>query len=177
MGERGEAIVLIGFMGTGKSSAGRLLAERLALPRYETDEMVTSRFAMSIADIFRHHGEPAFRDAEAEALREIPIAPSVVVTGGGIVLRPENVARMRRLGLVIALSAAIDILVERLCGSHDRPLLAGANRRGQIAKLLQSRSRLYDAAADLAVDTSDLTPHQVAAAIIHQLSNVRQRAG
>src|SRR6478736_2561863 len=105
MAERGQAIVLIGFMGSGKSSVGRELAIRMRWPRYDTDEMIAARYGLSIAEIFARHGEEAFRDAEAEALSQVPDRQLILVTGGGIVLRPENVARLKRFGPVVHLTA------------------------------------------------------------------------
>ena len=106
MKERGNAIVLIGFMGAGKSSVGRTLARMTGLPRFDTDEMVAARFGLTIPEIFEVHGEQKFRDAETEALRELSDKrQAIVVTGGGIVLREENVALLRECGTIVYLAA------------------------------------------------------------------------
>src|SRR3978361_2045614 len=105
MSERGEAIVLIGFMGSGKSSVGRELGARTGLPRYDTDEMISARYGLPILEIFAQHGEDAFRAAETEALGQMPASPAILVTGGGIVLRAENVRVLRELGLLVNLAA------------------------------------------------------------------------
>src|SRR5438105_7034760 len=89
---RGQAIVLIGFMGSGKSATGRALARKTGWVLSDTDEIVSARFGKTIAEIFAEFGEEKFRDAETEAIRQLSgVAPSIVVTGGGLVLRPENV--------------------------------------------------------------------------------------
>ena len=99
MKERGNAIVLIGFMGAGKSSVGRTLARMTGLPRFDTDEMVAARFALTIPEIFEKHGQEKFRDAETEALTKLRNrGQAIIVTGGGIVLREENVTLLRELG-------------------------------------------------------------------------------
>src|SRR3954463_5747786 len=103
MSERGTAIVLIGFMGRRKSSVGRELAVRTGLPRYDTDEMVAARYGLRIAEIFARHGEEAFRAAETDALSQLPHAKMILVTGGGIVLREENVRVLRQFGLLVNL--------------------------------------------------------------------------
>ncbi len=96
---RGQSIVLIGFMGAGKSSTGKALARKTGLPRFDTDEIVSSEFGLSVMEIFVRFGEEKFRDAETEALRQLSeTAPAIIVTGGGIVLRPENVKMLRELG-------------------------------------------------------------------------------
>src|SRR3954464_14108547 len=111
MRKRGHAIVLIGFMGAGKSSVGRTLARMTGRPRFDTDEMIASRFGLTISEIFEKRGEERFRDAESEALKELPSeTDAIIVTGGGIVLRQANTARLRELGAVVYLSADEDTL-------------------------------------------------------------------
>src|SRR4051794_15162963 len=126
MSDRGEAIILIGFMGSGKSSVGRELAMRTGLPRYDTDEMITVRYGLPIAQIFAQHGEEAFRAAETEALAQVPPRKLILVTGGGIVLRNENVRALRQFGLLVNLTANEETLFERAT-RKARPLLQTAN--------------------------------------------------
>src|SRR5205085_10529212 len=96
MTARGHSIVLIGFMGAGKSFVGRALPRRTGLPRFDTDEMVSARFDLPVSEIFARFGERKFRDAETEILREFSATQAaIVVTGGGIVLRPENVTMLQ----------------------------------------------------------------------------------
>lgn len=168
--ERGHALVLIGFMGTGKSAAGRRVAGQTGWPRHDIDEMITRRFGMPIADIFGTHGEAGFRDAETAALQTIDgTRPAVVVTGGGIVVRQQNVTLLRQIGFVVWLTADEETLLARVSRRSNRPLLQTPDPRATIAKLLTEREPLYREAADVVIDTSALTHEEVAASILHHL--------
>ena len=170
---RGRAIVLIGFMGAGKSSAGRTLARITGFPRFDTDEMVSTRLGLSIAEIFDSFGEETFRDAETEALRELSDeASTIVVTGGGIVLRPENVALLRDLGILVHLEADEETLFRRISRRATRPLLRTENPRATLSELLRVRLPLYRAAADVQVDTSRLTHDEVAEKILERIESL-----
>ena len=176
MKKRGDAIVLIGFMGAGKSSVGRTLARMTDLARFDTDEMVASRFGLSISEIFATHGEEKFREAETEALRELTgRGQSIVVTGGGIVLRPENVTLLRELGTIFYLSAEEETLFARISRRATRPLLQTANPRATLRELLTARLSLYRSAADVEVDTSRLKHEEVAKKILENLENDGRR--
>ena len=169
MPTRGNALVLIGFMGAGKSSAGRAIAHKLRLPRFDTDEMVAAKLGLSISEIFRTFGEAAFRDAETQVLRELNgSSEAVIVTGGGIVVREENVAELHRLGTIVHLHAREEVIFERVARRSSRPLLQTANPRTAVAHLLGARAPLYRAAADAELDTSDLTQQQVADGVIRE---------
>ncbi len=176
MAQRGTAIVLIGFMGTGKSSVGRALAQRTGLPRFDTDQMVMRSFGLSVAEIFNKCGEEVFRAAEDQALAKVPLCPAVVVTGGGILLRPANVKLVRHLGVVVNLVADFETLIERLRRRSTRPLLQTADPRATALELLRIRQPLYDAAADVTVDTSSLTHEQVADKILSRTEEIRFHA-
>jgi shikimate kinase len=170
MKERGDAIVLIGFMGAGKSSVGRTLARMTGLARFDTDEMVAAQFGLTIPEIFRKHGEEKFREAETAALAQLPDkTPAIIVTGGGIVLRPENVDRLRELGTIVYLSADEETLFARISRRATRPLLQTTNPRATVAELLASRLPLYREAADIEVDTSRLKHEGVARSILKSL--------
>jgi len=167
---RGQSIVLIGFMGSGKSSSGKALARKTGLPRFETDEMVETRFGFSVTEIFVRFGEEEFRNAETEALRQLSeTVPAIIVTGGGIVLRPENVKRLRALGKVVGLEADEETLFRRISRRATRPLLQTKNPRAALAELLRVRAPLYRAAADVRLDTSRLTHDEVADAILKSI--------
>lgn len=173
MNERGNAIVLIGFMGAGKSSVGRLLARMTGWPRFDTDEMVAARFGLTIPQIFETHGEEKFRQAETESLAQLPdTGEAIIVTGGGIVLRPENVVRLRQLGRVVHLAADEETLFARISRRTTRPLLRTENPRATLSEFMRVRRPLYRAAADQEVETSDLTHEQVAEKI---LKTIQQR--
>ncbi|MGB8804438.1 MAG: shikimate kinase, partial [Chthoniobacterales bacterium] len=110
-----NAIALIGFMGGGKSAVGRELSRRLGWPRHDTDEMIREQFDISIPDIFARHGEPAFRDAETALLKTLRRAiAGIVVTGGGIILRAENVQLLRGMGRIVWLDADEEVLWQRV---------------------------------------------------------------
>ncbi len=161
---------LIGFMGSGKSAVGGALAQKLGWPRWETDELVAAKLGMTIPEIFQHEGETSFRDAESVVLRElIATEPTIIVTGGGIVLRPKNVERLRELGTVVWLKADLVTLQARLAGVQDRPLLQTPDPAATIAELLAERTKFYEEAADLAVDSSGREPAAVAGAILDEL--------
>ena len=144
MKERGDAIVLIGFMGAGKSSVGRTLARMTGLPRFDIDEMIGARFGLTVTEIFEKHGEEQFREAETEALRGLTgKQAAIIVTGGGIVLRAENRRLLSELGTVIYLSAEEETLFVRLSRRSSRPLLRTEDPRTTVTELLRSRLPVY----------------------------------
>ena len=170
MKKRGDAIVLIGFMGAGKSSVGRTLARMTGLLRFDTDEIVADRFGLSISEIFAVHGEEKFREAETDALRELSgKGQAIIVTGGGIILRPENIELLRELGTIFYLSADEETLFARISRRTTRPLLQTANPRATFKELLAARRPLYGNAADVEVDTSRLKHQEVARRILENL--------
>ena len=165
-----KSIVLIGMMGAGKSSVGRSLQRLSGLARLDTDEMLAAEFEMSIAQIFERHGERKFRDAETETLRKLaPDRPAIIVTGGGIVLRAENVDLLKGVGTMVWLAADEDILFERAGRRDHRPLLQNENPRAVFSKLFKERESLYAAAADIRIDTSRLTHDEVAETILNKM--------
>jgi shikimate kinase len=170
---RGQSIVLIGFMGAGKSSAGKALAFKTGLPRYDTDEMISKRFRLPVAEIFAQFGEEKFRDAETDALKQLALgAPAIIVTGGGIVLRPENVKMLRELGTVVSLEADEETLFRRISRRPTRPLLQTENPRATMMELLGRREPLYHEAADVRLDTSLLGHDELADAILQRLGKM-----
>jgi len=167
-----RSIVLIGMMGAGKSSVGRCLQRRIGLARFDTDEIVASKFGLSIPEIFSRYGENRFRQVEAEALAELAPAESVIiVTGGGIVLREENVDLIKRLGTVVWLAAEEETLFERASRRGNRPLLQTESPRETLSEMLRVRAPLYAKAADFRVDTTTLTHEEVADVILDKIEN------
>jgi shikimate kinase len=145
-------IWLIGMMGSGKSTVGRLLAERLGRPFYDTDAMIEGASGSSIAEIFEHTGETGFREQERAAIAEVAGSRSgVVAAGGGVVLDVLNVDAMKSSGLVVLLSADVGVLAARVEGASDRPLLSESGDRGLHA-IAEARDGFYRAAADVVVD-------------------------
>ena len=166
----GQSIVLIGMMGAGKSAVGRCLQWRTGFAHFDTDEMVRSKFGIPISQIFSTHGEDKFREAETEVLRRLsPDQPAIIVTGGGIVLREENVDLLKRLGVVVWLVAEEETLFKRASRTGNRPLLQRKNPRKAFTEMLQARLPLYAKIADIRVDTSALTDEEVAVAIVSKL--------
>lgn len=162
MATRGRAIVLVGFMGAGKSSVGRRLESRTGFPRFDTDEMIAAKFALTIPRIFELHGEDVFRDTESEMLENFePLESAIIVTGGGIVLRPQNRELLKRLGLVVHLHADDETLFARVSRRTSRPLLRTENPRATMRELFEKRLPFYQEVADLTVDTSRLDHDEV----------------
>jgi shikimate kinase len=128
--------------------------------------MISERFGCSINEIFAQHGESEFRRRETELLLGLPRNPAIVVTGGGTILRPENVDRIRELGVVVNLTADEQTLFERVSRRASRPLLQGADPARRLRELLRQREPLYRAAADFTLDTSHLTHDGVVEAIL-----------
>jgi shikimate kinase len=165
-----RSIVLIGMMGAGKSSVGRCLERRTGLQRFDTDEIVSARLAKSISAIFKDLGEEQFRRAETEALGILnPAQPAIIVTGGGIVLRDENVHHLKRLGLVVWLDAEENVLFERASRRGNRPLLKTEDPRVTLAKIRAERETRYAAASDVRIDTTDRSHEEVADMILEEI--------
>jgi shikimate kinase len=168
-----KSIVLIGMMGAGKSSVGRWLERRTGLARMDVDEVVATKFGASIPEIFAKYGEEKFRDAETEVLRGLaPDRPAIIVTGGGIVLRKENVDLLKQLGMVVWLDADEKRLFERASRRSERPLLHAENPHQKFSELLRKRQPLYKSAAIVRIDTSTLTHDEVAETILGKLERL-----
>ena len=158
-----ENVVLVGFMGSGKSSVGRLVARALRSRFVDTDRLVVDHTGLEITDIFAKHGEAWFRKEESRALRHLVGAgPLVVATGGGIVTVPANLPALNKLGYVVWLTAAEEVIWERVSRNKKRPLLRTENPRETVRTLLEQRNPLYKTVADLKVDTSTLSHAEVA---------------
>jgi shikimate kinase len=160
------------MMGMGKSVVGKALEQKTGLPRFDTDEIISSKSKMPIKEIFSTHGEEHFRNLETETLRSMSLEePAIIVTGGGIVLRAENMDLLRQLGTVVWLDADEATLRTRIRGLSDRPLLQTANPRAALSELLAAREPLYRRAADLRVDVSQKNPQQIAELILENIRN------
>ena len=160
-------IVLIGFMGSGKSSIGKRVASRLGFQFVDTDAVLVEREGREIAGIFAREGEARFRDLETSVLRSLGTRSRCVIsTGGGVILREENRALLRQLGLVVWLTASEDVIFNRVSRTNKRPLLQTANPRETVTQLLAARRPLYEAAAQFTVDTTALAHSAAADAVI-----------
>jgi shikimate kinase len=158
-----QSIALIGLSGVGKSSVGRLLAARLGWPLLDTDTLIAESAGRTVAQIFADSGEPHFRDLEVAALQHaFSIAPCVVSTGGGIVLRPENRALLRARAFVVWLDAPTEVLVARLL-AHDeaRPLIGGDEPAARLESLRGARADLYAQVAHARLDAAGCAAEDV----------------
>lgn len=166
-------VVLIGFMGTGKTAVGKMVASRLGRPFIDTDVLIEERAGRPIARIFAEDGEEAFRRFESEIVAEVSVRQGVVIaTGGGVVLRPENMARLRQRGVIVGLQAHPQAILSRVGGGNDRPLL-GTDPEASIRRLLLERARLY-AHADLTIDTTDLPLRDAAERVLAFVAATRE---
>ncbi|HET9418561.1 MAG TPA: shikimate kinase [Chthoniobacterales bacterium] len=173
MDQPGKSIVLIGMMGAGKSSVGRCLQRRTGADLFDTDDAVTKKLGLSIVEIFKRFGEEKFRHAETEVLRELaPTKPTIFVTGGGAILREENVNLLKRLGFVVWLDADEGTLCERATRRGHRPLLQTENPRARLAALVAERNPLYARAADLRIDTSTMDHDEVADIVLSKVQEL-----
>ena len=164
-------IYLTGFMGTGKTSVGREIAGVLGLKFVDLDELIVKKEGRCINDVFAQDGEPYFRKAEKEALREVSQANSQVVScGGGIVIDPENIAIMKQSGRFIALTARPEVIFERIKKETHRPLLNTADPLARIKELLAIRKPYYDQ-AEFVIDTSDISVQEVAEKVIKLIND------
>ncbi|QAY65474.1 shikimate kinase [Paenibacillus protaetiae] len=166
-------IVLVGFMGTGKSTVSRLLADELGWQRIDSDEEIVRREGRTVASIFEEHGEAGFRQIESEVIASIMNAPepAVVATGGGAPLAAANREAMLAGGYVVALKADAAHIISRVKADTARPLLAG-DAESRVPLLLEQRKTLYDFAHHM-IDTTELTAEEVAALIVKGWNETR----
>lgn len=147
-------IVLIGFMGTGKSTISEKLRKLYGFQVIEMDQMIAEREQMSIPEIFRTYGESYFRDLETSLLKELQATSHTVIScGGGTAMRDCNVTEMKKIGKVILLTAEPETILKRVKKSNDRPLLEGKKNVQAISELIDQRKEKYEAAADIKVST------------------------
>ena len=159
-------IFLIGFMGAGKTTVGKILAKKLKLTFIDLDEVIEKELNLTIQEIFSRYGEDFFRDAETKALRSIADKDRyVVATGGGVVLRKENWQIMIANGITVYLRAPAEVLWTRVRNNTSRPLLQVENPFERLCELFTQRSPQYEK-ADLIVDTENVSPEDVTEEII-----------
>jgi shikimate kinase len=161
----GDNVILVGFMGAGKSSVGRLLARRMGRCFVETDDMITAREGRSIPEIFAERGEAHFRALEEETVRLLALkSGDVIATGGGLYCREGRPEALRAIGTVVWLTGSFDVLYERACRVGERPMLAGRTR-DEVAAIYHARETYYRQ-ADLTVDTTDRNTDQVVTQVL-----------
>ena len=163
-------IALIGFMGTGKTAVGRVLAQKLNRRFVELDALIEKKAGKSIPEIFRQDGEIVFRELEIAVTKEVASGTNLVIAcGGGIVLNRINIDRLRQQGIIVYLTATPAVILKRVSSDSHRPLLEVADRAQTIRQLLKLRRPFYEAAADIKIDTTGLTIDSVAEEIISRL--------
>lgn len=148
-------IVLIGFMGCGKSTVGKKLAGALSYEFSDTDAMIEETYGKTISKMFEEDGEEYFRNAETELLQKLSAEAKglVLATGGGMPMREENATLLRKIGTVVFLEAKIETILERLQNDTGRPLADGEDREARLRPLYEKRLPVYRAAADYILDT------------------------
>ncbi len=155
-------IVLTGFMGTGKTTIAKELAKRLHMKLVDIDEEIVSAWKMTINDIFKIHGEQHFRDIETTMIKKFSLEKNIIIsTGGGAVLRDENMEALKGNGIVFCLNASAETILKRTGSSEDRPLLKVENPKEKINELLACRRPFYEKAG-IMIETDGKSPLEIA---------------
>ena len=166
-------LILTGFMGSGKSSVGRVVAKSLACPFIDLDAEIVAAAGRSINDIFAQAGEQAFRSMETICLEQVLLnGRAVVATGGGVVIAAENRSLMRSRGIVVNLDVSLSQVLQRLDGVIDRPLFGGRDAANRVKSLMEDRKQFY-ADADIRIDTDGKSVEDVAAEILRFVKGLR----
>lgn len=157
--KKNRPVYLCGFMGSGKSTVGKLLAKRLGKEFIDLDDYIEEREGMSIPQIFEQKGEPYFREKESEALADLPASAGVVATGGGTLLKKENGDKAKSLGTVVYIDAPFELCYERIKGDSNRPIAFNSTKE-QLLERYEQRRPLYCENSEFSVDGSG-TPMQI----------------
>jgi 3-dehydroquinate synthase len=167
-------LILTGFMGTGKTTVGKILQGMLNMTLVDTDLMIEEREGTKISDIFDIHGEEYFRGLESDAIKAVADGENqIIVTGGGAIVNEDNYNLLKRAGKIVTLSASTDSIISRVAGNDERPLLNGKDLRVEIESLMNIRRKYYNK-ADLIVDTDEKTPEEVADTIKNYLETKQE---
>lgn len=166
-------IVLTGFMGTGKTTIGKLLSEKLSFPFFDTDKIIEQNTDMSIPCLFEKVGEQEFRNYEKEVVKLLSEAEGCVIScGGGIVLNNINMDLLSKNGIIVYLKASIDTIVKRIVNDKNRPIIAAMeNPKVEIEKLFNDRKRFYKR-HDFSFDVDNLTPDTIVTKIINTVKEI-----
>lgn len=171
---QGLSIFLIGMMGSGKSTVGKVLAHRLNYRFFDSDILIERVAQQTITEIFQSQGETAFREIETQILRELSAClRSVIATGGGVVLEQMNWSHLRQ-GLIVWLDAPVELLVQRLEEDQTRPLLREGDLQTKLTTLLTQRKALYQEADLVIAIAADYSPEQIADLILARIPSVLQ---
>ena len=161
--DKNRNIILIGYMGSGKSTVGRKAAKAVEYIFLDTDDLIEKEEGMTISKLFEEKGEPYFREKETETIKKL-IAGSkgnIIATGGGLPMKAGNAELLKELGTVIYLKAETETLMKRLSGDTARPLLQNGDLREKIETMLAIRGPVYEACADLVLQTDDMSFYEI----------------
>ena len=165
-------IILIGFMGSGKTTIGKALEEKTDMTFVDTDELIEAYEGCKISEIFVDKGEAYFRRLENETLKDLLTSTDnkVISTGGGIVTNQENIPLLKQLGKVFYLRIKPETVVKRLEGDKTRPLLIGEDKLVKVEQLMTDRKELYEMAADKTIDTDGLSVSEIVGKILEDFT-------
>ncbi|MDD3012776.1 MAG: shikimate kinase [Candidatus Gastranaerophilales bacterium] len=164
-------IVLIGLMGSGKTTVGKLLAQKLDKKFIDTDEWIENEEKISINEIFSRFGESCFRNLETDILKKICLSGNQIIsTGGGIVEKPQNIDILKKKGIVFYLYAPVEELYQRIKNEKNRPLLNNDAPKWALENLLKKREKFYEL-CDIKIDTTDKNVDQITSEIIEKFEN------
>ncbi len=164
-------IVLIGYMGTGKTAVGQVLSEEMRREFIELDWLIEKKAGKSIPEIFKDGGEIAFRELEIEAAKQVAAKTNVIIAcGGGIILNKINIDRLKVNGITVCLTALPDVILERVSVEQgQRPLLEVEDQLKTIKEMLEYRKPYYERSADITIDTSEMSISEVVQEIVDKL--------
>ena len=166
-------IVLCGFMGSGKSTIGRLLSEKMGMRFIDTDTYIEQKEGMTISEIFAQKGEEYFRELELKVCKELSgLRATVISTGGGTLLKDANVKELKKSGMVFLLNVSSNTVLQRLKNDTSRPLLQRDDKEKAVKMMLSQRIPLYNRAADYVIDAEE-SPRKVCIQVMY-LYNSRQ---
>jgi shikimate kinase len=162
-------IVLTGFMGAGKTAVGKELARLLDMRLIDLDSEIEKAEQTTINEIFKQSGEKKFREIETEMIKKVTNNENIIIsTGGGAVMKQENIDLLKKTGIIICLIATPETILQRTGNNSDRPLLQVANPLAKINELLNLRKPFYEK-ADIMIDTEDKTPLRIAKEIVEKI--------
>ena len=172
-------IILIGFMGAGKSCVGEQLARKLSYKFCDSDKLIEKKSGQTISQIFEKYGEEYFRNMETSLLEDMQISlnNAVLSTGGGMPLREQNMRLLRELGFVVYLKASRETTIKRLKGDKSRPLLRGDDFEQRVDRLLAARIPVYEKAAHRVIETDDKSINQIVALIMEEWAAIIDKEG
>lgn len=161
--DKSRNIILIGYMGSGKSTVGRKAAKAVEYTFLDTDVLIEKEEGMTISKLFEEKGESYFREKETETIRRLLAEPKgkIIATGGGLPMKEGNAELLKELGTVIYLKAETDTLVKRLSGDTSRPLLKNGELREKIETMLAIRGPVYEATADVVLQTDNMSFYEI----------------